>query len=107
MQLLNLQQTFTILIAKLIVWAYANGYKITLGEGYDDDNQGHMKGSLHYVRLAQDLNLFQDGQYLTDSESYLPLGEYWESLSDIGYQCKWGGRFGDGNHFSIGYGGKA
>ena len=106
MTLLNLQQIFTISIAKLIVWAYAHGYRITLGEGYDDDGQGHMNGSLHYIKLAQDLNLFHDGKYCQDSEDYKELGDYWESLSDAGYECCWGGRFGDGNHFSITYGGK-
>lgn len=107
MTLLNLQQTFTFLIAKLIIYAYAHGYKITLGEGYDDDGKGHMHGSLHYSRLAQDLNLFdQNGTYIKSSEGYLELGEYWEGLSDAGYECCWGGRFSDGNHFSIAYGGK-
>ena len=93
-------------MAKFIIYAYAHGYKLTLGEGYDDDGTGHMKGSLHYSRLAQDFNLFKDGEYITDTETWRPLGEYWESLSGVDHECCWGGRFGDGNHISIAYGGK-
>jgi len=108
LNLLTLQQIFTLNIAKLIIWAYAHGYKITLGEGYDDDGVGHSKNSLHYSRLAQDINLFKDGVYLKDTEAYRPLGEYWKSLSDAGYECCWGGDFKnkDGNHFSIAYQGR-
>jgi hypothetical protein len=108
LNLLNLQQTFAFLIAKLIIYAYAHGYRLTLGEGYDDDGVGHMKGSLHYSRLAQDLNLFHDGEFCKDSEDYKELGEYWEGLSDIGYTCCWGGRFknADGCHFSVAYANK-
>ena len=45
-----------------------------------------------------DFNLFKDGKYLTATEDYTQLGEYWESLGGC-----WGGRFSsaDGNHFSL------
>jgi len=52
------------MLGKLIIKAYELGYELTLGEGYDDDGVGHMKGSMHYIRLAQDLNLFKDGVWL-------------------------------------------
>jgi hypothetical protein len=35
--------------------------------------------------------------YQTRTDDYKELGEYWESLDQ---DCKWGGRWGDGNHFS-------
>lgn len=59
-----LQRKFTLMVGKLILKAYETGYELTLGEGYDDDGVGHMKGSMHYIRLAQDLNLFKDGVWL-------------------------------------------
>lgn len=103
-QLLEMQFTFTLNIAKLIVWAYDHGYKATLAEGYDDDGKGHMPGSLHYVRLAQDINLFKDGQLLRKSEEYKRLGDTWKALNPLN---RWGGDFpGDGNHFSMEFQGR-
>lgn len=101
------QRTFLPMVVKLIEWAYANGYELTLGDGYRDPRmfgiQGDKKAgsysaaySCHKLRLAVDLNLFKDGKYLTATEDYTPLGEFWESLGGA-----WGGRFKDGNHFSI------
>jgi hypothetical protein len=56
------------------------------------------------MRLAVDLNLFKNGQFLTDSEAHRPLGDYWKSLHP---DCCWGGDFSkpDGNHYSMQYGG--
>ncbi len=55
--------------------------------------------SLHRLRLAGDYGLFDaGGAYLTRSEQYLALGEFWESLHPLA--C-WGGRFNDGNHLSL------
>ena len=55
-----------------------------------------MPNSLHYIRLAIDLNLFEAGKYLRSSKDHAVLGLYWESLGG-----SWGGRFGDGNHYSL------
>ncbi|WP_288446415.1 M15 family metallopeptidase [uncultured Serratia sp.] len=107
MTLSQKQQQFTHMIAQLIAWAGANGYALTFGEAYRTPDQARLnaqsgKGianSLHTQRLAVDFNLFIDGQYQTQTEAYLPLGEYWESLGG-----SWGGRFKsrpDGNHFSL------
>lgn len=93
------QRKFTRMIALLIIKAYEMGYQLTFGDAYA--KTGHMKDSLHYSRLAVDLNLFKDGAYLTKTEDHLPLGEYWESLGGA-----WGGRFGDGNHYSLANAGK-
>jgi len=88
------------MVGKLIDHAYSmDGVELTFGDAFAHD--GHMKGSLHYERLAIDLNLFVLGEYKSDTESYRPLGEYWESIGGA-----WGGRFNDGNHFSLAYGGR-
>jgi hypothetical protein len=91
------QRKFTIMIAHLIAWAYKQGYEMTFGDAYRDPRvqYGHLK-SLHRQRLAIDLNLFKDGAYLTTTEAHQPIGVYWESLGGT-----WGGRFEDGNHYSL------
>lgn len=93
------------MVAELIRWAYEQGYEITLGDAYRDprvfgkvgiqDGYGR-KNSLHKMRLAVDLNLFLNGRYLTHTEDHLPLGEQWEAMGG-----SWGGRFNDGNHYSL------
>ncbi len=107
------QSAFVFLVAKLIEYAYANGYELTFGEAQRSHEEAlrlwHLGAgildSLHIIRLAIDLNLFKNGIYLTKTEEYEPLGVFWESLSTADYKCCWGGRFPspkqDGNHFSI------
>jgi hypothetical protein len=106
------QRLFTRLVAKLIEHAYEMGYQLTFGEAFRTPEQAALnakagKGiaqSLHGMRLAIDLNLFRNGEYLTDSEAHRPLGEYWKTLHP---DCCWGGDFSrpDGNHYSMTYGG--
>jgi hypothetical protein len=59
-----------------------------------------IRNSLHEVKLAQDLNLFVDGKWISNGESphWLKVGELWESM---GADHRWGGRFKDANHVSI------
>ena len=97
MNLVAKQGDFTQRIALLILQADDLGYVLTFGDAYrpPEATYGH-PDSLHKRRLAVDFNLFIDGKYRTDTDSYLPLGEYWESIGGT-----WGGRFGDGNHFSM------
>ncbi len=99
------QRRFVLMISKLIQWAYENGYELTFGDAFRDPRLhgqvGEKKGygasnSLHKSRLAVDFNLFKDGKFLTSSEDHKPLGEYWESMGG-----SWGGRFQDGNHYSL------
>ncbi len=98
------QRKFTRMIADLIIFAYDNGYELTFSEAYRTPEQAQLnaksgagiKNSLHTQRLAVDFNLFKDGKYLTASSDHKLLGEYWES---IGGTC--GGRFNDGNHYSL------
>jgi hypothetical protein len=88
------QSAFVRMVAQLISRATALGYDLTFGDAHA--TTGHKPRSLHYERLAIDLNLFKDGKYLNKSEDHRPLGEYWESLGG-----SWGGRFNDGNHYSL------
>lgn len=103
------QWKFVRMLRKLVDFAEAKGYMLTLGDGYRDPRvhgalgeskgYGHPKSN-HKLRLAQDYNLFNaaTGEWLTDTEDFRPLGEFWESLDP---ECAWGGHFGDGNHFSF------
>lgn len=103
------QRKFTRMVADLIVFAYEQGYELAFGDAYRDPRvhgevgvkkaYGHPK-SAHKQRLAVDLNLFKDGKYLDKTEDHIELGEYWESLGGT-----WGGRFDDGNHYSLEHGG--
>lgn len=102
MTLRQKQSKFVLMVAELITFAYDNGYELTFGDAYrsPDVKYGHKK-SLHRKRLAIDLNLFRNGKYLTKTKDYILLGEYWETI--LG--GSWGGRFKDGNHFSLAHGG--
>jgi len=102
MSLRKKQSKFVCLVGKLIAWAYNHGYELTFGDAWAHDR--HKKNSNHYIRLAIDLNLFLNGKYLTSTEDHRPLGEYWESLDPA---CRWGGRFNDGNHYSLEHEGRS
>jgi hypothetical protein len=70
-----------------------------------DPTSDHMKGSLHHLGLAADLNLYIDDGgtliYLGRTEDHMPFGIWWENYGiKLGYPLRWGGRFGDGNHYS-------
>ena len=91
------QSKFVVMTAKLISFADSNGYELSYGDAYRDDrcDYGHST-SLHRKRLAVDFNLFRDGRFLRTTEDHKPLGMFWESIGG-----SWGGRFGDGNHYSL------
>ena len=93
------QRLFARKLPLLIAYAYERGYEITLGDAFA--STGHRKESLHYLKLAIDLNLFKDGRYLRSTKSHQFLGEFWESMGGT-----WGGRFGDGNHYSMEHNGR-
>lgn len=105
MTLSQKQRLFSKMIAELILWAYEQGYEVTLGDAYRDprvhgalgEKMGYgARNSCHKMRLAMDLNLFKDGKYCTDEASHGLLGEKWESMGG-----SWGGRFQDANHYSL------
>jgi hypothetical protein len=106
------QSLFAVLVAQLIQHATIEGYEVTFGDAYRSPEEAARlakagKGiatSLHTQRLAIDLNLFKGGIYLSSTEAHRPLGEWWERQHDL---CRWGGRFRDGNHYSLAHGGRA
>ena len=114
MTLSEKQQLFARLFAGLIREALRQGFQLTLGEVWRPAETARLyaeKGigtpnSLHISRLAADINLFRDGQYLTRSEDYVSLGVWWETRHPL---CRWGGRFTrpDGNHFSLTHEGRS
>lgn len=95
MTLRQRQSKFAKMIPLLILFAYEKGYEVTFGDFYAEI--GHCKGSFHYKKLAADLNLFKSGRFLRSTKSHEPLGLFWESIGGT-----WGGRWGDGNHYSLG-----
>jgi len=100
------QSLFVQLVAQLIEHAYASGFELTFGEAWRTPEQARanaaagkgISNSLHIDRLAIDLNLFHNGTYMTGTEAHRVLGEWWEQLHPL---CRWGGRFNDGNHYSL------
>ncbi|MBA7587578.1 hypothetical protein ES708_29609 [subsurface metagenome] len=87
------------MVALLIAFATVKGYEVTFGDAWA--STGHKKSSNHYIRLAIDLNLFKDGLYLTETEDHRELGEFWETIGG-----SWGGRYDDGNHYSLEHDGR-
>lgn len=114
MTLRQKQSKFARLVSLLIIEAEERGYEVTLGECYRSPEEAArlaklkkgIKNSVHTLKLAIDINLFKDGKYLTSTESHKQLGEWWEAQSNNQINCCWGGRFGDGNHYSIEHNGR-
>lgn len=111
MTLTEKQQLFSQMIVLLISEAINMGFEVTLGEAwrspetaelYAKENKG-IVNSLHCQRLAIDLNLFKNGQFLDKTEDYSKLGTWWENQSTSQIKCCWGGRFErtDADHFSF------
>ena len=106
------QSLFVLLVSELIQHAHARGYEFTFGEAWRSPEEAArlasagkgIANSLHTQRLAVDLNLFKEGRYLTSSEAHRPLGEWWEQRHPL---CRWGGRFNDGNHYSLTHNGRS
>ena len=124
MSLRKKQSVFARNISKLILWAFDNGYEITLGEAYRtvdqqllyyngytlDKEESGLKvvktsrksktmNSKHLKKLALDINLFKDGKYMTTKEAFKPLADKWKSLHPKNVSgCDWGWDF---NHFQM------
>ena len=109
MTLRQKQSKFVWMVRDLRNFAEKQGYELTFGEALRTPEQAALyakqgkgiPGSIHQLKLAIDLNLFVDGVYMTSTEAHRKLGEYWESIGGT-----WGGRFNDGNHYSLAHGGK-
>ena len=99
------QNKFARMVVPLLQKAFELGFEVSLGDAYRDPRVHGTQGvklsysggdSAHKWRLAIDLNLFKGGKYLTKSTDHKQLGEFWESLGGT-----WGGRWDDGNHYSL------
>ena len=118
------QSIFALNVAKLIIFAYENGYEISFGEalrpndmqllyffGYKikvEDGELSLEkaprksktlNSYHKKKLAIDINLFKDGKYLTSKKAHEPLALYWKSLhpkNNSGYFWNY-----DYNHYEM------
>lgn len=93
------QSKFCRMVTLLITFIELAGYEVTFGDAWA--KSGHKKRSLHYIRLAIDLNLFKDGVWLKETKDHAPFGSFWEMMGG-----SWGGRFGDGNHYELKRSGK-
>ncbi len=108
------QEFFAIALSFLIQEAYERGYRIRLGDVFRDPrSHGAMgesgpygkRNSNHKLKCAADLNLFQDGKWLTRTEDHRELGAWWEDLGQVlGVPLRWGGRYKDGNHYEYAHG---
>lgn len=126
-ELLTRQQLFASLLGVLLQKIGELGYKATLADGSIDlrrkgrildgddkptagvmrfEDHQHMQGSLHYSRLAADINLLVDDKWVVDGMHpvWEELALFWEGLHPL---CRAGFRFGDSNHFSITFDGKS
>lgn len=101
------QELFMRLLPRLIDKAHELGFEIRGGDLFRDPRvhgqHGEKKGygsknSVHKLKLAIDLNLFKDGKFCQSTEDHRELGEWWEKQHP---DCRWGGRFKDGNHYSL------
>ena len=100
MTLGQMQEQFTVLIAKLILWGDSQGYKMRLGEGYDDDGTGHKDGSNHYIKLAQDIFIYRPGASEQDMEAHRRMHDAWDALGGAPRIEK------DLNHYSVVWNGR-
>ena len=92
------QRRFTKAIVRLIQFGHDIGYEFTLGDCYRSKHctHGHPK-SCHRSRLAVDLNLFIEDEYITDGghEAWYILHKKWRELGGSEMID------GDANHFSF------
>lgn len=107
----DLQRLFPHLLVKLWGKMWEDGYEFSCGDAFRDpalfgavgeaNGYGHPK-SAHKQKLAFDVNLKKNGEYLTKTEDHKVFGEYWKSLHPL---ARWGGDFKkpDGNHYSLEY----
>ena len=91
------------------------GYRAAMAEGMDrrttkDPTSDHLAGGTHDIGLGQDIDLYRlspEGEWVwcTETSDHEQFGTWWE---DLGVRnelpLRWGGRFGDGNHYSFQWG---
>jgi len=116
MTLRQKQSLFVRLTVELVQRADEFGYELSYGYTYrspeeqarlhklNPDGAAPPGRSCHELKLAIDFNLFKNGIYLSSTEQHRFLGEWWEKQYSL---CRWGGRWGDGNHYSLKHGSRA
>ncbi len=62
-------------------------------------NNGVLK-SVHQLGLAVDFDLYKGDTYLAMTDDHKPFGLWWEQQHPL---ARWGGHWGDGNHYSFEY----
>jgi len=102
------QRVFALHVGKLLIEARLRGYAFAIAAAYRDPawGVGHPR-SLHGSKLAIDLDLFKwdadtGWEYCKDTEDHAELGAWWKAQHP---DFRWGGDFGDGNHYSMTHGG--
>ena len=105
MSLGDKRRKFTVMIAKLILYADSLGYGIALARGYASKEAnaadgGHTR-SLHLDGLAQDMNLYDNvtGAYIRDGAGHDILHDYWDAMGGAARIDN------DMNHYSLAHGG--
>lgn len=107
MRLGRKQELFARLLPRLIDKAHNLGFEVRMGDlfrdprvhGHYGDKVGYGRGrSNHKLKLAVDLNLMRCGRLVKSTVGHKELGEWWEKQNEL---CRWGGRFKDGNHYSL------
>jgi len=107
MRLGEKQELFMRLLPSLIDKAHDLGFAIRGGDLFrsprafgamgEPGPYGH-RSSAHKLKLAIDLNLMLHGRLIRSTQGHQELGEWWERQHPL---CRWGGRFKDGNHYSL------
>jgi len=93
------QEEFSLMLGKLIVWSYEQGYKIRTGDVFA--KSGHKENSNHYLKLAADLFVYKPGETQQDDEAHRQMHDYWDSIggapriaNDMNhYSVEWQGRW--------------
>ena len=104
------QRAFTRMLADLIIFAYEQGYELTVGDAARSSSLhgefGVKKGysaaySVHKLRLAQDYNLYINREWIetSDHPAWDELHNYWESIGGAKRVPN------DANHFSVSHNG--
>ena len=103
------RRQFTALVARLLLKIQESGDEAALHYSFrsnEEQNRLFKEGktkircgkSCHNFGLAVDINLYKGGVYQTSTKAHQPYGEWWEKQHPL---ARWGGKFGDGNHYSF------
>jgi len=99
MKIRKAQDEFGKFLPILMQFIHSSNYTYSLGDARArPEDERHIKNSNHYSGLAIDLNLFKNGIWLKNTEDHAEFGKFWESLHP---NCRWGGRWSDGNHYEF------